>query len=232
MPESAAKMRKLRQKLQIQMIQNSIRKQTKMRVKGRKWSEIRKRKKGKRMMQSLWNTGCIKNFGKQEKGSGKKKGVQQKERRKRERERRTRQNGKMRSKKIKKLEGLVTKLTNHNRRLSRKFKNKNSILSSSPMTSEPAMQSPQGSTSNFGVISLTAEGWALWDSFLPVTKKKPSRIITLFSIHSPALQKRNELTSWEKDRGSCWRSWTRRYLILKSDWFYERWRNPYDLFWR
>ena len=36
MPESAAKMRKLRQKLQIQMMQNSIRKQTKMRVKGRK----------------------------------------------------------------------------------------------------------------------------------------------------------------------------------------------------
>ena len=97
-----------------------------------------------RVYKKLWKTGKRKECNKRG--------------RKRERERRTRQNGKMRSKKIKKLEGLVTKLTNHNRRLSRKFKNKNSILSSSPMTSEPAMQSPQGSTSNFGVISLTSEG--------------------------------------------------------------------------
>ena len=37
------------------------------------------------MMQSLWNTGCIKNFGRQEKGSGKKKGVQQKRKKERKR---------------------------------------------------------------------------------------------------------------------------------------------------
>ena len=90
----------------------------------------------------------------------------------------------------------VAKLTNHNRRLSRKVKKKD-ITPSSPILSSTVIETPQTSTSNSeaespktsptnnGIASWKTMVSTLWDSLSPATLKRTTQKMILSSSRSP-----------------------------------------------
>ena len=90
----------------------------------------------------------------------------------------------------------IAKLTNHNRRLSKKLKKKD-ITPSSPILSSTFIETPQASSSNSevespkdspknsGIASPKTMVSTLWDSLSPATQKRSTRKMILSSSRSP-----------------------------------------------
>ena len=120
----------------------------------------------------------------------------------------------------------VAKLTNHNRRLSRKLKKKD-ITPSFPILSSTVIETPQASTSNSEVespkASPTSSGIAspktmvstLWDSLSPATQKRTTWKYFKLKI---TREKENPKTSGKTHREGCWQSSKRRCTFPKSRW--------------